>query len=259
MRRDRQNTVGSRIVAEPLRNILDPETFATIQRATSTGCYADGLEMCVSVAGFGALLGEAVVSTFGKSTTENQSSLDWAALWNLLMAYLDDICDEYGTLLPLLLTRLNHASLQRALNPSLNTRLMPEPTDPVLLRFVIQIADAVFRRYRSLVNRISRSDYVRLAEAIELAYLSEIKTAQLRFSDIINTGDVYKHLRASSSLPVWIFGCITILDSGLTSLSKMLELCLSHIGDVLWLLDDLVDLEEDVGTDRWNAIFLIGH
>jgi hypothetical protein len=253
----RKKAAGGGVIEGPLRGILDPSTFATVQRAISTGCYAAGLESCVPVAGFGWILGESVVCTLGKSNTENKWSLDLAALWNLLVAYFDELCDEYGSLLPLLLTRISPASLRAALHPGLSKRLAPEPTDPVLLRFVLEIADEVFSRFRSLAERVSDQDFRRLGQAIEMAYASEIKTAQLRFSVVQNSQGVHRHLRGSGSLPVWILGCISALASGLASLPKRLDSSLEYIGDVIWLLDDLIDVEKDVGTDRWNAIFLV--
>jgi hypothetical protein len=253
----RQKKAGQRVIEGPLRDILDPSAYATVRSAASTGCYADGLEGCVPVAGFGTIFGEAVVSTLGKSKIKNQWGLDWTALWNLLVVYFDELCDEYGSLLPLLLTRISPTLLRRALHPDSNERIAPEPTDPVLLRFVLEIADAVFSRFRSIANRVSGPDFRRLAQAIEMAYLGEIKTARLYFSDPRNTEDVNKQLRASGSLPIWIPGCLAAYASGFAPLPKMLGLSLKYIGDVIWLLDDLIDLENDVGTDRWNAIFLV--
>ena len=253
----RQRQAGRRVIEGPLGDILDPSTFATVQRAVSTGCYAHGLEMCVPVAGFGRILGEAVVCTLGTSDRDNTWGLDWAALWNLLVAYFDEFCDEYGSLLPVLLTRISHRTIKEALHPDGNRRIAPEPFDPVLLQFVLEIADAVFSRFRSLANRISGQDFRRLGKAIEMAYLAEINTAQLRFSDVRDPGDIHPLLRASGSLPVWILGYVTALASGFDPLPKRFDSCLEHIGDVLWLLDDLVDLEKDVETDCWNAIFLV--
>lgn len=255
--RARQKEAGRRVVDGPLRGILDPSTFATVQRSILTGCYADGLELCVPVAGFGSILCEAVVCTLGKAHTEHEWVLDWAALWNLLVAYFDELCDEYGSLLPLLLARISPTSLRAALSPDSNEHLTPEAADPVLLRFVVEIADEVFSRFRLLSNRLSGQDFRRLSQSIEKAYLSEIIMAELRFSALTDLEDVRKHLHDSSSLPVWILGCTSALAAGCAPLPDGLQSSLGFIGDVLWLLDDLVDLEDDVGTDRWNSVFLV--
>ena len=253
----RQKNAGLHVIEGPLRDILDSSTHATVQRAVSTGCYADGLEECVPVAGFGSIFGEAVVATLSESKIEHHWSIDWTALWNLLVVYFDEICDEYGSLVPVLLDRMSPAKLRKALHPDSNERLMPEPEDPVLLRFVLEIADAVFSRFRSLAKCVSASDFFRLARIIEKAYLGEIKTARLYFSDLQDTEDLHKHLRAAGTLPVWIPGCLAAYATGFAPLPKKLGLSLGYIGDVFWLLDDLIDLENDVTTDRWNAIFLL--
>ncbi len=253
----RRTVAGRRVVDTTLAGVLDPATHAVVQAAAAhPDRFAHGLELCTPVAGFGALLGDAVLHTL-QHRAAAEASVEWAALWNLLVAYFDELCDEYGLLLPTLLERIAPATLAAALDPEHETRLVWRAADPVLLRFVLQIADEAFRRLRRQAATWSANDYAPLRQAIATAYRSEVFTATLCFSRECDASAVHGHLRASSSLPVWILGCASAMLAGRGRLPPALDAALHHVGDAMWLADDLVDLEDDVGTDRWNAIFLV--
>jgi hypothetical protein len=253
----RQINEGKRAIECEVRNVLSPDTYEVINRAVLTGSYTNGLEACVGVAGFGRILGRSVVNTLRKSDNESISSIEWGSLWNLLIAYFDDICDDYGSVFPLLAEIISPNSLEAMLQKGSCHHLKCKQEDPVILRFVVEIADAVFTQVRTLEHSISESQYDILIQSILRAYESEIKSAQLQFSNEIDVDEARLCLSGCNSLPVWIQGYTNALMSGTTLPPQGLDSSLRHIGDVLWFLDDLADLEEDVGTNQWSAAFLV--
>lgn len=253
----RQIIEGQIALRGEVKDELNTATYELIKRAVNSGSYANGLEGSIGVAGFGRILGQSVLRTLGRSEEESKSSVAWGSLWNLLIAYFDDICDDYGSVYPTLLKIISPESLRNMLQRGANHHFVCKPEDPVILRFVVEIADAVFIKVRSLGHSISESQYNMLVESILRAYEVEVRFSHLKFSDEIDVDEARHCLRCCNSLPVWIQGYTNACMAGTTTIPEGLSSSLTHIGDVLWFLDDLVDLEDDVGTNQWNAAFLV--
>ena len=251
--------MGSRIVDETLKQLLPLPLHRRVFKAASSGEFAHGLEACSGVGGFGAVLGRSISETLGIAPQNNgtRPGAEWAGLWNLLVAYFDDLCDEYRALFPKLMEHISSDALKLSLTIHSGHRLSPDPGDHELLQFVVYVADEVFSRMRKHGEEISRSDYRWLAQSVMTAYRAEVASADLRFSRNHSLKNAHNCLRCSNSLPVWILGNGAALADGTSDSAGQLDSALHHVGDILWYWDDLVDLEDDVGTDRWNAALLV--
>lgn len=252
-----QKKAGRHVVMGPLKGILPPKTHSIIQRSVMSGEYINGLEASVRFAGFGAILGYSVVKTLGKPDKVCMSVAEWAGLWNLLLAYFDDICDEYEVLYPQLIKIISPDALRAVLRKYSDHRLISDDSAPVLLQFVVNVADEVFRQVRSLANSLSNLQYERLTTSIENAYEAELRSANLKFSEDISNEEAQKYLSGCNALPVWILGHTSALIAGISPPPKELNSSLRHIGDVIWFWDDIMDIEEDIEADQWNAVFLV--
>lgn len=253
---DRRRTEGgARIIDDTLRDALDERTWSVVQQAVSDRLYASGLERSILVAGYGYVLAEEVLWTIGRTQAESSiASLEIGALWNLLIAFFDELCDEFGWLRSSLPGRFDVPLLRAALDSPDGRRIRATPDDPLLLAFVLQVGDAVFTRYGAAAKRWPHAHHLWFRRAVETAYCAELKTAEVRFSDIGDPEEFRRFSRDSSSLPIQALGFLAVACAGEPAAWSRLARPIALLGDVLWLADDLVDVELDIENDRWNAV-----
>jgi len=89
-------------------------------------------------------------------------------------------------------------------------------------------------------------------------YESELERVNLRFTSLKDFDDISGILRNKSSLPGWAI-CLTIILSTISKPKYDLSLLKKHIiqlGDVFWIMDDIVDSIDDLENNSWSYTWL---
>lgn len=253
--RERSGGEGRCMLDGALREVLSPPTHAAVVAAAQGGGFAHGLERCAAVAGMGAAHGATLAAALGvRDAGRARAAVRRIALWALFVAFFDHLCDEYGSLRPLLRLRMPRERLRAALRGEPGARFTAEDVDPALLRLVLELADALCPPPRGEAA-VAWPRW--LQTGIDCAYAAEWTTAESRFGDGAPARRMRGPIWASSALPVWIMGNFAALAAGVAEVPRWYRPLLCRWGELMWLIDDLVDIENDVATDGWNAVHLL--
>ncbi len=253
--------IGLNLLDGLLRSALDETTHRAVSAEVRGGSAADDLARSPVVMGTGYLLGRDMHRTFCRGRPGETEAASLCALFNLLLTSIDLIFDDYPRSIPRLLARLNGNSLRTAVALEGAEHARPifsaEPSDPQLLQVALQLADAFFARCRRLGRQCgNRVQYGMLCEALDRSYVAEIKSVHLMLGTERNLVRVREILRHKSSLPIWILAFAGSLVGQSASEWEEVHPIAMAVADMLWIIDDIVDVEEDTLNGLWNFVSL---
>lgn len=226
----------------------------------ATGSLRRGADLA-GVAGHGLYVGTALHTTLCRSDQGREASATACALWNLLVSFFDDLCDIHTDLRPRLFRVISPEALDRALDPRLATSggsaFSCKPEEDPHLVLVAQLAEALFSHLRSLARISKRRDvWADLRAAIFEVYAAERDSTDLPLARTTDPGQALRVLRGKSSLPSWVAALMVLVaDEGDIEYPALRDTML-RLGDLYWLADDIMDLEEDVQARQMNYVVL---
>lgn len=254
-----RSEIGLHLLDGKLRSALDETTHRAVSAEVRGGSGADDLARSPVVMGTGYLLGRDMHRTFCPGRPGETESASLCALFNLLLTSIDLIFDDYPRFVPRLLARLNGNTLRAAVALEGHEHARPTfsavPSDPQLLQVTLQLADSFFARCRRLGRQCGdRGRYTTLCDAMEQSYVAEIESVHLMLGIERNLVQVREILRRKSSLPIWILAFIGSLAGQNANEWEEVQPIAMAVADLLWIIDDIVDLEEDTLNGLWNFV-----
>jgi hypothetical protein len=200
----------------------------------------------------------------GADADEADDSGQVNALFCTMACLFDRICDVRPDLLPSLLKRSGKGAVLKGLALS-GEEEEGEPIfracseDPVELAVLLLVMEEYFLRCRSVILRGNRGPLgEEFSRTIFFIYEAELRSVELRFERQPWSPEIHEHLRNKSSLPAWA----TFLTSAMVSsidlggdLALFRETVLK-LGDVFWIIDDVIDTVDDLENGRWSYTWL---
>lgn len=171
------------------------------------------------------------------------------AIFNLGIALFDCIFDRHPARAALLVDRLGAATLDGQLaGVAAPLRAANDPAVDVLLALIVEF----FVRAGRLEGGgpATRVEFDRVIRAM---YRGERFATTARRDRVPPRLDVFRALRRKSALPLWTMALLGRLagprdEAPLDGLRTTVTLA----GDVLWIIDDLADLREDLAAGVWS-------
>ncbi len=221
-------------------------------------------EVIPLVFGFGHRLGAAIARMHGANADQVDLSARVNALFNTMLCLFDRVCDLRPDLAPSLLERASREALLEALDPDgeedgLRLVFPVRGDDAIELALLLPVMEEYFRESISLARGAPHPSLGEdLACTVLLMHEAEIRSVDLTFEEEAWSPQIYPVLRNKSSLPGWA----TFLTSAMASsrslhdnLALFREAALK-LGDVFWIIDDVIDTVDDLESGRWSYTWL---
>ena len=258
-----QQRIGQIVWDTTVQEIIGPALFLEYSNNISVNNDFFYVESIPRTSSFGYLMGIGLYKIFCETGRFSIQAATLCSLFNILVSLFDKICDDYTHLSSKLLNRITPKSLSDALHIGEETQgkshfevaMSDEPT----LRLLLLVTEEFFRRCGTFYM-VSRNGTVwqEFKNTISEVYEAEVSSTKLTFSSPYSLEDVYIILRRKSSLPGWILCLIILLSPDANYDGKLphLKEVMLKLGDLFWIVDDLVDLVEDLEMERWNYVWL---
>jgi len=184
------------------------------------------------------------------------------ALLNSYAALFDKICDDYVVFFPILVSRITRPALSSAtmiVNKSQKKFFAVKEDDAPLIKMTILLMEEYFKKcekiHGSLLNKKTRTIF---KNTIFNLYESELRSVDLKFSSKFNKTEVFRILRNKSSMLIWMMAlqCLLGVGANLNDGYVKLKKAILELGDVFWILDDIVDATEDFMNGKWSYLSL---
>ncbi|MDI6655630.1 MAG: hypothetical protein QME59_07090 [Candidatus Hydrothermarchaeota archaeon] len=181
-----------------------------------------------------------------------------ASLFNLLISLFDRICDGRPDLYPLLVKGAPKEAMERVMERA-DGNNFPLNSDNTALTVIFRLMEGYSRGLREL-HALSGNIEVweELKKSVLLMYDSEVSSRELKFEGKHKVEDIYDALRNARSLPGWSICLTALLSPSARKIKdfKGLKEDMLKIGDIFWILDDIVDTVEDLEERRWSYTWL---
>jgi|GEM_PF-7119467 hypothetical protein len=209
-------------------------------------------------AAFGHDIADCFCRLFGVSENTASDIAAAGALLNSYAALFDKICDDYTELRPHLMRRCSPEILSRAASLTLSDTkpfFRLKENDAPLVKIVVLLIREYFNRCAAILD-CSGGDKIRaeFQNTVSLLYKSELTSINLTFAARMSGKSVYKILRNKSSLLIWllVLPCLSPPARKCGGKLSRLKEAVLDLGDVFWILDDIVDSSEDLSCVRWG-------
>jgi hypothetical protein len=204
------------------------------------------------VLGFGSLQAQALSQALDAPAEHTASIAELGALFNLGIVLFDWLLDHAP----------EHAGpLRAAVTPGRLSRLLdgqtvaPDPNCPPAIDCLLAIIADFCRRSGALETELATGRALR--SVVQTMYAAEIESVSDPRPEK-RTAGVGTQMRAKSVLPIWTIAlvCLHPRRPPLTLSSlRRLEPRVAPLGEMLWLIDDMVDLVDDWETQAWNQLW----
>jgi len=185
------------------------------------------------------------------------------AIANTFAVLFDRICDDYVELYPRLLHYISPDILlsKISLDPEKKNDFAEyEKNEPPLIKIVILLLREYFRRIMSIFSDVQDICRVRreFTNTILKLYSSELISINIDYNTQISPKRAYNILRTKSSLFVWLLVIPPVFMTDKWGCKNYVKIKKSTLmlGDVFWILDDIVDIVEDLRCGRWSYVTL---
>jgi hypothetical protein len=254
-----QRARGAAFVTAVLGEYLGRKDFALLNSETIFGYSRHGLRSRLpTIAGFGLELGSGFHKWLGNSISSRTQSSRLCGIFFVGTALFDLVCDTRGLGAESLLSVFDLAILRDMLaepdagGQRLETSglwAVPE------FRILFKIITLFFNQLRALSRDSDNEDLSRLIEQCYLAQLHSVLPA-------VQDGSVdclRAHVDQKSILPFVIMFRLVQISSGIHEINRggegaCLEEIATRLGRVLWRIDDVADLGDDLSSDAANSI-----
>jgi hypothetical protein len=212
--------------------------------------------------GFGYAMGYEVCRLTGGSSDESHSSGLVSGLVNMSLSIFDKVCDSTPEQLAVIARTLNPDTLGKAVKfrPTSSPDLPFEvPTSGSLTsRVLFRLLNAYFKRTALLLDG-TRSPWLlnEMRETVMDSYTSQLKSMYCTFEGPYDHETILQVLSGKSVLPAWLVALTAFAsheskgDSGRTELKQ----AALDMGRVIWITDDLADINEDLIGQRWSYVW----
>ena len=209
---------------------------------------------------FGYAVGAALHRALNASPYHLAEVASTNALFNAAIPLFDSICDDEIELLPALVNTISKPKILKALDPLSNhpIRFPTDDHDVLIIQIMARLTEAYFARCRALFQR-SAIDFVwdEFAHTILTLYEAELKSTTLHVGKAEEKKKIYITLQQKSALPFWAMAFPCLFAGDVVEYDTFLHLkqYMLMIGDIFWIMDDLVDLEEDLLQNKWSYVW----
>ena len=253
---------GKRIWSDVIGNLLGEREYLQIERTLARKHRYYSIENAPRVAAFGYSVGKC----FAQSFAVDRDLLDYAAttvsLLNVSLSLFDKVCDLHSDMLPKLIDRVNRDALSLALSHD-KTQTHDFPTvlqdDEAVLRVIFVSFREYSKRIRNLYEHSNRSHlWLENRNTLLALYDSELRSRDLRLSKANGIENSISVLRNKSSLLLWAFALVPLLcdSSWVPDSVDPLRHSILRVGDVFWIVDDIVDAAEDFRSSTCSYLWL---
>jgi hypothetical protein len=208
------------------------------------------------VLGFGALQTEALARAFSVPAGKLELVAELGALFNLGIVLFDWLIDHDSEHDDSLRTVVSPDRLEALLDGRAEAPLSHELP---AIDFLLAIISHFCRRCGVLEAELPTGRALR--DALETMYAAEVDSS---CTSLIGgeSAEVQRKMWAKSVLPVWTMALAglhqrhpSLTQSELQSAQKQVF----HLGELLWLIDDIVDVVDDWETGNWNRLWHSWH
>ena len=253
----KQMEIGKNLWEGLLREVLSDDLYNYCSKLEGPPYYS---EVIPYISAFGYTLARQLYHLVGIDAEYMESVALTNSLFNTFVGLFDRVCDERTDLYPDLIERVSYKSLLCAMDARRreNDRtpcFVIKPGDDPDLVILLKIMEEYFIRCRRLYG-LSNNSYIwiKFKKIILVLYESEVKSTELNFISSNEFKFIFRTLRNKSSLPGWAI-CLTImLPASLKpkqDINRLKEYIL-RLGDVFWIMDDIVDSVDDLENGRWS-------
>lgn len=249
---------GQRIWNTTIKELLGENLFSFCSdKIEEKGKYYY-IENIPRVSAFGYTLGlqPHLIFNGNEETAEHFAIIN--SLFNTCASLFDKICDGFIDLYPKLINWVTPKSLLDAMqvkNENGGSHFTLKENDEPALIVILKIMEEYFKRCRE-IYRISKNKTVweEFKKTILVLYKSELLSRNLRFTTRYEQRDIYYILRNKSSLTVWQYFLPTLLSDDLEQKYnyQILKNDMLKLGDIFWIMDDIVDSVEDLESNKWS-------
>ncbi|MEO1188999.1 MAG: hypothetical protein AAFW60_07995 [Pseudomonadota bacterium] len=249
-----QRRLGNQLSQTVLRKAIGETDFAHLHSETVFGPVGPHLQLRLPyMLAFGHELGLGFRRLQGKGNNA-ESIARLAALFNVGVSLFDLLHDSFPDLASMFSSYFDGELLERSIhNPDGMSSLkadiecVPEPELRILLRIITAFFDGVRR------SRRGRPIPERLGATLSEAYRMEILS--LSAGHPKSLGKASEISRAKSTMPFIVIRELARVRSSKTR-EKKTDAAALQIGEIFWLLDDIVDLVADVRQGALNSVLV---
>lgn len=210
----------------------------------------------IRVLGFGYEISDKLFSHFLPNYNSSKSGTVEGSIFNLTTSFYDLMCDELGRA-HLINNLITPNYLTNALfGTGSRSHILKSSNDDIYMSFLKRLVESFFQQWRSFARNSQNTIVIEDCRNS----IIEMYQAHMRLQDMskfpCDWSTLREYCRIKSCLPTWVMLGLGIMSyqqkiPHLQNISEF-KANVMNFAEILWLVDDLVDIFEDVTTNRFN-------